>query len=68
MTAARESGTPRAPVTAALGASLTLTGLGFGLLAALVCGLALLLLAAGAMAWVELATIGGRLERDPGPG
>lgn len=68
MTAVRESGSPRAPATAALGAALTLVGLGFGLAAALVCGIALLALAIGAFAWVELATVGGRLERRPGPG
>jgi uncharacterized protein (DUF58 family) len=68
MTAARESGSPRAPATAALGAALTLVGLGFGLAAALVCGIALLALAIGAFAWVELATVGGRLERRSGPG
>jgi uncharacterized protein (DUF58 family) len=68
MTSVRESGAPRAPVTAALGASLTLVGLGFGLVAALVCGIALLTLAVGAVAWVELATVGGRLERERGPG
>jgi uncharacterized protein (DUF58 family) len=67
MTAAREPGSPRAPATAALGAALILVGLGFGLAAALVCGIALLALAIGAVAWVELATIGGRLERRPGP-
>ncbi len=68
MTATGESGSPRAPATAALGAALTLVGLGFGLAAALVCGIALLVLAVGAVAWVELATVGGRLERRPGPG
>ena len=68
MTGTRESGTPRAPATAALGAALTLTGLAFGLTAALVCGIALLVLAIGAVAWVELATVGGRLERERGPG
>jgi uncharacterized protein (DUF58 family) len=67
MNSARESGSPRAPATAALGAALTLVGLGFGLAAALVCGIALLALAIGAFAWVELATVGGRLERRPGP-
>ena len=30
-------------------------------------GIALLALALGAIAWVELATLGGRLERTPGP-
>ena len=68
MTEPRESGTPRAPVTAALGAALTFVGLGFGLDAALVCGIALLLLAVGAVAWVELATRRGHLVREPGPG
>ncbi|HEY3191511.1 MAG TPA: hypothetical protein VGJ61_01920, partial [Solirubrobacterales bacterium] len=68
MTAARESGSPRAPLTAALGALFLLTGLGFHLIAALVCGIALLALALGAVAWVELATAGGRLERESGPG
>ncbi|HEX3562330.1 MAG TPA: hypothetical protein VHU24_05780, partial [Solirubrobacterales bacterium] len=64
---AREPGSPRAPATAALGATLTVVGLAFGLAAALVCGIGLLALALGAVAWVELATIGGRLERRPGP-
>ena len=68
MTVPREAGSPRAPLTVALGAALVLTGLAFGLTAALVCGIALLVLATGAMAWVELAAIGGSLERDPGPG
>jgi uncharacterized protein (DUF58 family) len=68
MTVSREPGSPRAPATAALGAAFTLVGLGFGLAAALVCGIALLALAIGAVAWVEGATIGGRLERQPGPG
>jgi uncharacterized protein (DUF58 family) len=58
----------RAPATAALGAAFLSAGLGFGLTAALVCGIALLALAIGAVAWVELATRGGRLERVPGPG
>ena len=68
MTELRESGAPRAPATAALGASLTLVGLGFGLDAALLCGIALLLLAVGAFGWVELATRRGRLVREAGPG
>src|SRR4051794_13117794 len=68
MTAPGESGSPRAPAAAALGAALTLAGLGFGLTAALVCGIALLALAIGALTWVELAAIGGRLERSRGPG
>ena len=67
MTPARDSGSPRAPATLALGAALTLAGLAFGLAAALVAGIALLALALGAIAWVELATLGGRLEREPGP-
>ena len=67
MTPARDSGSPRAPATLALGAALTLAGLAFGLAAALVAGIALLALALGAIAWVELATLGGRLERTPGP-
>lgn len=68
MSAPGESGSPRAPVTAALGTALTLAGLGFGLLAALVCGIALLVMVIGAVAWVELSTRRGRLEREPGPG
>jgi uncharacterized protein (DUF58 family) len=67
MNSAPESGSPRAPATAALGAALVATGFGFGLDAALVCGLGLLGLAGGAVAWVELATRGGRLERERGP-
>jgi uncharacterized protein (DUF58 family) len=63
-----EAGSPRAPATAALGAALTLVGLAFGLVSALACGIGLLGLALGAVAWVELATFGGRLERAPGPG
>jgi uncharacterized protein (DUF58 family) len=63
-----DSGSPRAPATAALGLAFTATGLGFGLTAALVCGLGLLGLVAGAVSWVELATLGGRLERERGPG
>jgi uncharacterized protein (DUF58 family) len=68
MSGERESGSPRAPATAALGAALTATGLGFGLTAALVCGLGLLGLAAGAVLWVELSVRRGRLERERGPG
>jgi uncharacterized protein (DUF58 family) len=63
-----DSGSPRAPATAVLGLLLTASGLGFGLTAALVCGLGLLGLVAGAVSWVELATLGGRLERERGPG
>jgi uncharacterized protein (DUF58 family) len=62
-----EAASPRAPATAALGAVFVLVGLGFGLTAALVCGIALLGLAIVAVGWVELATVGGRLERLPGP-
>jgi uncharacterized protein (DUF58 family) len=58
---------PRAPATAALGLAFAVVGLGFGLEAATVCGLALLGLALVAVGWVELATRGGRLERLPGP-
>jgi uncharacterized protein (DUF58 family) len=68
MTGTGESGTPRAPATAALAVALTLSGLAFGLTAALVCGLGLFVLAVGAVTWVELATLGGRLERERGPG
>src|ERR671918_1269858 len=60
-------GSPRAPLTAALGAAFIGAGLAFGLTVALVCGVGLLLLAGGAVAWVELATAGGRLERERGP-
>jgi uncharacterized protein (DUF58 family) len=63
-----DSGSPRAPATAALGLAFAATGLGFGLTAALVCGLGLLGLVAGAVSWVELAALGGRLERERGPG
>jgi uncharacterized protein (DUF58 family) len=63
-----ESGAaPRAPVTAALGIAFLIAGLGFGLTAAIVCGMALLGLALVAVAWVELATRRGVLERVPGP-
>ena len=68
MAGSGEAAAPRAPATAALGAAFLLVGLGFGLEAALVCGVALLGLAAVAVGWVELATLGGRLERLPGPG
>ena len=67
MDAAREAPAPRAPATAALGVTFILVGLGFGLTAALVCGIALLSLAIVAVGWVELATLRGRLERLPGP-
>jgi uncharacterized protein (DUF58 family) len=60
-------GSPRAPATAALGAALTASGLAFGLTAPLVCGLGLFGLAVGAVAWVELSTSQGRLERQRGP-
>ena len=67
MEAARQAGSPRAPATAALGIAFLFAGLGFGLTAALVCAIALLTLAFSAVAWVELASLGGRLEREPGP-
>jgi uncharacterized protein (DUF58 family) len=68
MEAAHQAGSPRAPATAALGIAFLFAGLGFGLTAALVCAIALLTLAFSAVAWVELASLGGRLEREPGPG
>jgi uncharacterized protein (DUF58 family) len=68
MPSPRETASPRAPATIVLGATFLLAGLGFGLTAALVCGIGLLGLAIGAVIWVELATRGGRLERLPGPG
>ena len=67
MKASEADAFPRAPATAALGLAFALVGLGFGLEAATVCGLALLGLALVAVGWVELATRGGRLERLPGP-
>ena len=63
-----EAPAPRAATTAKLGIAFVLAGLGFGLTAALVCGIALLGLTDGAVIWVELSTRGGRLERLPGPG
>jgi uncharacterized protein (DUF58 family) len=63
-----ESAPLRAPATCVLGIVFVFVGLGFGLTAALVCGIALLGLALVAVGWVELATLGGRLERLPGPG
>ena len=68
MDRSRESAAPRAPATAALGLVFVLVGLGFGLTAAIVCGIALLGLALGAVGWVELSTLRGRLERVSGPG
>jgi uncharacterized protein (DUF58 family) len=67
MTGRGEAGSPRAPAVATLGAAFVLAGLGFDLVGALACGIALLSLALGAVVWVELASRGGRLERDPGP-
>jgi len=58
-----ELGSPRAPATAALGAALIGAGLGFDLVGALACGIALMTLAVAAFLWVELASLGGRLER-----
>jgi uncharacterized protein (DUF58 family) len=68
MKTSREAAAPRAPATAGLGVAFLLAGLGFGLEAALVCGVALLGMAIVAVGWVELATLGGRLERESGPG
>jgi uncharacterized protein (DUF58 family) len=68
MSGEREPGSPRAPATAALGVAFTAAGLGFGLTAALVCGIGLLVMVTGAVAWVELSTRGGRLVRERGPG
>jgi uncharacterized protein (DUF58 family) len=67
MAGTRDSGSPRARATVKLGIAFVATGFGFGLTAALVCGLGLLGLVAGAAAWVELSTLGGRLERERGP-
>ena len=64
MERSRESAAPRAPATAALGVAFILVGLGFGLTAAIVCGIALLGLALVAVGWVELSTLRGRLERS----
>ena len=55
-----------APTTAALGAALLLTGLGFGTPSLTFCGVALELLAATAVAWVELARPRA-LIREGGP-
>src|SRR5262245_11272644 len=46
---------------------LVIVGLGFDTPSLLVPGVTLLLLAVGAVAWVELASRGGALERAPGP-
>jgi uncharacterized protein (DUF58 family) len=58
---------PRAPAALLLGAALVLAGLGFDSPSALVPGVALILMAVVAVAWVELASRGGRLEREAGP-
>ena len=68
MDRSKESAAPRAPATAGLGLVFLLVGIGFGLTAAIVCGIALLGLALGAVGWVELSTLRGRLERVSGPG
>jgi uncharacterized protein (DUF58 family) len=68
MSGTGEAAAPRAPATAGLGIVFVLVGLGFGLTAATVCGVALLGLAIVSVGWVELATLGGRLERLSGPG
>ena len=52
----REAAAPRAPRPPRSAWSSSLVGLGFGLTAALVCGIGLLGLAVGAVGWVELAT------------
>ena len=67
MEASGQSAAPRAPATATLGAVFVLVGVGFGLTAATVCGIALLGLALVAVGWVELSTRRGVLERVPGP-
>jgi uncharacterized protein (DUF58 family) len=67
MKAPGADGFPRAPATAGLGLAFAVVGLGFGLEAAIVCGVALLGLALVAVGWVELSTRAGRLERLPGP-
>lgn len=56
-----------AAATAALGAALALAAAMFGSPSLLVPGLALLLLAAGSAAWVELAALGARLHRERAP-
>jgi uncharacterized protein (DUF58 family) len=58
---------PRGPATAALGAALAAAALGFEARALLFPGLTLLVGAVLALAWVELASRGGRLERARGP-
>jgi uncharacterized protein (DUF58 family) len=63
----KPAGSPGAPSAAALGIALVLVGLGFDIPSVLLPGVALALLAVVAVAWVELASRGGRLERDPGP-
>ncbi len=63
----RPAGSPGAPSAAALGIALVLVGLGFDIPSVLLPGVALALLAVVAVVWVELASRGGRLERDPGP-
>jgi uncharacterized protein (DUF58 family) len=57
----------RAPWAGALGTALVAVGLGFDSPAALIPGIALIALALTAVTWVELASRGGRLQRDPGP-
>ena len=56
-----------AAATLALGAALTLAGVGFGSPSLVVPGIALVLMAVVATAWVELAALGARLVRVPGP-
>jgi uncharacterized protein (DUF58 family) len=59
--------TPRAPSAGALGIALVAVGLGFDTPSVLLPGLALTLLSLVAIVWVELASRGGRLVREPGP-
>jgi hypothetical protein len=59
------TGSPRAPATAVLGAVFLLAGLGFDLSAALVCGVALLGLALGAVSMVSGRRSPGRSRSQP---
>jgi uncharacterized protein (DUF58 family) len=58
----------RAAATACLGVALTLAGGGFGSPSLMVPGLALVLLAVGAIVWTEVAARGATIARDRGPG
>jgi uncharacterized protein (DUF58 family) len=57
----------RAAATAALGLLLALFAAGFASPSLLVPGVALLLVAIVSVGWVELAALGARLDRKPGP-